>query len=134
MVYSTMPEMEVKAPSSFPTSVGSFATSKSRDFDVGGNDDVVDLVDDEDDADDSSDDVVVISEGKRRATKMTNDSGVGIVAADLGAEEECYDDAVEDGEVFIEELQPSVHPGIRRTAADNFVYVDKSLSSRVSIF
>ena len=68
MVYSTMPEMEAKASSlveSYATSVRSFATSKSRAFGVGGNDDVVDLVDDEDDADDSSDDVVVISEGKR---------------------------------------------------------------------
>merc|ERR1712126_70054 len=71
----------------------------------------------------------VISGGRRREAKMTNDSGVGIVAEDLGAEEECYDDAVEDGEVFIEELQPSVHPGIRRTTADDFVYVDKGLPS-----
>lgn len=127
MVYSTMPEMEAKASSlveSYATSVGSFATSKSRAFGVGGNDDVVDLVDDEDDADDSSDDVVVISEGKRRETKMTNDSGVGIVADDLGAEEECYDEVTEDGEVFIEELQPPIHPSIRRSSTDSFVYVD----------
>lgn len=132
MVYSTMPEVEAKAPSSavvesYATSVGSFATSKSRDFGVGGNEDVVDLVDDDDDdddADDSSDDVVVISEGKRRETKMTNDSGVGIVAEDLGAEEECYDEVTEDGEVFIEELQPAIHPSIRRSSTDSFVYVD----------
>lgn len=75
-------------------------------------DEVVDLVDDDDDSgddvfeDDSVDnDVVVISEGRR----VTNDSGLGIVAEDLGAEEECYDDE-DDGEVFIEELQPAAHP------------------------
>ena len=78
MVYSTIPEMEAKAPSSFATFVGSFATSKSRDFGIGANDDVVDLVDDEDDADDSSDDVVVISEGKRFALSKIS-SGMGRV-------------------------------------------------------
>lgn len=55
---------------------------------------------------------------------MTNDSGVGIVAEDLGAEEECYDEVTEDGEVFLEELQPPIHPSIRRSSTDSFVYVD----------
>ena len=56
--------------------------------------DVVDLVDDSGDDEvfdeDSVDEVVVISEGRR----VTNDSGLGIVAEDLGAEEECYDEGV----------------------------------------
>jgi len=72
--------------------------------------DVVDLVDDSGDDEvfdeDSVDEVVVISEGRR----VTNDSGLGIVAEDLGAEEECYDEASEDSEVFIEELRPVVNP------------------------
>lgn len=96
---------------------------------------VVDLVDDDDDEDigdddvfeeDSIDDVVVLSEGRR----VTNDSGLGIVADDLGAEEECYEEASEDSEVFIEELQPAIRPSLRRPTSetsDNFVFVEKPL-------
>ena len=88
MVYTSLPDVDTHLAHEAPTSTSSIEFPSTSPFDDDRRE-IVDLVDD--DANDSCDDVVVISEG-RREMKMTNDSGVGIVAEDLGAEEECYDD------------------------------------------
>ena len=96
MVYTSLPEMDSELVEEVPSSPLSFAVFDRRhvvDLEIRNNNNNHHHDDrHHDNNEDSGDDVVVISGGRRREAKMTNDSGVGIVAEDLGAEEECYDD------------------------------------------
>ena len=94
MVYTSLPEMDSELVEEVPSSPLSFAVFDRRhvvDLEIRNNNSNNNN-NHHHDNEDSGDDVVVISGGRRREAKMTNDSGVGIVAEDLGAEEECYDD------------------------------------------